>query len=229
MDKARTVFITLLFMLFIVTVLFASTSGDWKRALASNNIIEYKMFLNKHPEAKQAEMATANMNKLLEVEWEKTTIENSFKAYYQFSKYYSFAVQSNEAKRRMNAIADSSFSVALEVGNREALQSFYYNHLYSQQATAAKELIIKNYLVGTQLEDVISLLGVDAQVNRSGFGGLYIGMGVFPNDVSKKSVYTGKAYLNEYDIDFVNGKVISWKIDNNYINKERVNFNYTIK
>jgi|WetSurMetagenome_2_1015567.scaffolds.fasta_scaffold82550_2 hypothetical protein len=82
---------------------------------------------------------------------------------------------------------------------------------------------------GISMEDVILLLSLEGVLNRNTMGGIYVGMGVFPQNQNEKSSYTGDASLDGYDFVFEKGKVKSVKIVNDRLGSKKINFSYNFK
>jgi hypothetical protein len=84
-------------------------------------------------------------------------------------------------------------------------------------------------LPGISMEDVILILSLEGVLNRNTMGGIYVGMGVFPQNQNEKSSYTGDASLDGYDFVFEKGKVKSVKIVNDRLGSKKINFSYNFK
>ena len=100
-----------------------------------------------------------------------------------------------------------------------------------QQLTELKDLGAKQISTinskltpGLSLEEVISLLSMEEVINRNIMGGLYVGMGIFPQNANEKSLYTGNASIDGYDIVFEKGKVVSTKIVTDRMGSKKASF-----
>lgn len=84
-------------------------------------------------------------------------------------------------------------------------------------------------IAGMSMEEVLKLLSLDQIVNRDSSGGLFVGLGVFPQSLTEISSFSGNASLDGYDIVFENGKVVSKELVSDRLGSKRVNFKSNAK
>jgi FKBP-type peptidyl-prolyl cis-trans isomerase len=140
--------------------------------------------------------------------WEETQSLNTIPAYKEFVQKYPDGKYSETAKQRIADMEKHEAEQALELETR------------INEVNAADEKIVP----GVSIEDVISLLKMDNILNRNAFGGMYVEIGVFPENANSKSTFTGTASIDGYDIVCDNGKVVSKQKDIAQIGTGRVNF-----
>ncbi len=146
--------------------------------------------------------------------WEKTQSLNSISAYQDFINKYPDGQYTDLAKQQLLLLKEQK-------AKRKELEEA--ERIANAKATSDK------IIPGVTMEEVISILQMGESLNRSSMGGLFIGMGVFPQNANEKSSYTGDASLDGYDIVFENGKVVSKKIVTERLGSKKANFSYNIK
>lgn len=77
---------------------------------------------------------------------------------------------------------------------------------------------------GVSLEEVISLLLMEESLDRNTAGGILVPMSVFPHNKNDKSIYSGNASIDGYDIVFDNGKVVSKILVSERLGSKKANF-----
>lgn len=145
--------------------------------------------------------------------WEKTQSLNSVSAYQDFINKYPDGKYTDLAKQQLSLLKEQE-------AKRKELEAQRIAN-----AKAAGDKIIP----GVSMEEVISILQMGESLNRNTMGGIFVGMGVFPQNANEKSSYTGDASLDGYDIVFEKGKVVSKKMVSERLGSKKANFSYTIK
>ncbi len=144
--------------------------------------------------------------------WQKKQDSNSIAAYQEFLTKYPDGKYSEIARQRMADLEKFEAEQARKIEIRK------------NECMAAGEKIVP----GLRCEKVISLLAMNDVVNRSAFGGIYVGNGVLPENENEQSTFTGLASLDGYDIIFDQGKVVSKKLVPEQIGSGRVNFSSSV-
>ena len=137
-----------------------------------------------------------DLNEIDTWDWAKTT--DPIQGFTEYLKLYPAGVHADSARQLLTELKD--------IGAK-------------QISTINSKLV-----PGLSLEEVISLLSMEEVINRNIMGGLYVGMGIFPQNANEKSSYTGNASIDGYDIVFEKGKVVSTKIITDRIGSKKASF-----
>lgn len=143
--------------------------------------------------------------------WEKTQTLNSISAYQEFLNKYPDGKYTELAIQQIAKLQEE------EVKRKELIAERIAN------AKAAGEKIIP----GISIEDVITILQMGESLNRNTMGGIFVGIGVFPQNPNEKSSFTGNASLDGYDIVFEKGKVVSKQVVEERFGSKTANFSST--
>ena len=138
--------------------------------------------------------------------WKKTKTSNTIQAYTDFIKKYPDGKYIDSAKQAI----------------------VHLKTIDSLIISKAQDISAK-IVPGVSLEKVLSLLSMDDIINRQSMGGIYIGMGVFPQNYQEQSTYTGTADLDCFTIVFEKGKVVSKTMNIKKIGCRQAVFTYVIK